>query len=167
MPYLIDGHNLIPKIPGMNLGEVDDETQLIEMLQEFCRRRRKQVEVYFDNAPAGQPRVRKFGSVTARFARAGQSADALIHAHLQRLGRSARNWTVVSSDHQVQAAARAARAKFIASEAFARELLAALVSSETMGEALSESGTEGESGLSSEELDEWLDLFGGDQGKKE
>jgi hypothetical protein len=44
MPYLIDGHNLIPKIPGMNLGDVDDETQLIEMLQEFCRRRRKQVK---------------------------------------------------------------------------------------------------------------------------
>jgi hypothetical protein len=167
MPYLIDGHNLIPKIPGMNLGDVDDETQLIEMLQEFCRRRRKQVEVYFDNAPAGQPRARKFGLVTARFARAGQSADSLIHAHLQRLERSARNWTVVSSDHQVQAAARAARAKFISSEVFARELLAVLASSESLGEALSEPGMEGETRLSSEELDEWLSLFGGDKGKKE
>jgi predicted RNA-binding protein with PIN domain len=83
-------------------------------------------EVYFDNAPAGQPRARKFGLVTARFARAGQSADSLIHAHLQRLERSARNWTVVSSDHQVQAAARAARAKFISSETFARMLGVAL-----------------------------------------
>jgi predicted RNA-binding protein with PIN domain len=150
----------------MNLGEIDDETQLIEMLQEFCRRRRKQVEVYFDNAPAGQPRARKFGLVTARFARTGQSADSLIHAHLQRLGRSARNWTVVSSDHQVQAAARAARSRFISSEEFARELLAALGSSQTE-EVLSESGAEGESGLSPEELDEWLSLFGGDKGSKE
>jgi predicted RNA-binding protein with PIN domain len=165
MPYLIDGHNLIPKIPGMDLGDVDDETQLIEKLQEFCRRRRKQVEVYFDNAPAGQPRARKLGLVTARFARAGQSADALIHAHLQRLGRSARNWTVVSSDHQVQAAARAARAKFVTSEAFARELGVALAAPEGSGEVPGES--EMETGISSEELDEWLNLFGGDKGKKE
>jgi predicted RNA-binding protein with PIN domain len=148
----------------MDLGEVDDETQLIKMLQEFCRRRRKQVEVYFDNAPAGQPRARKFGLVTARFARAGLSADTLIHDHLQRLGRSARNWTVVSSDHQVQAAARAARAKAISSEAFAHELIA---SPGTMGEALNDSGAEGESGLSAEEVDEWLSLFRGDTKKKE
>src|SRR4030067_2531765 len=117
MPYLVDGHNLIPKLPGLDLGVVDDEIQLVELLQEFCRRRRKQVEVYFDNAPPGQPRARTYGTVLARFARAGQSADELIHARLQRLGRSARNWTGVSSDHPVQAAARAARGQTISSEA--------------------------------------------------
>ena len=161
MPYLIDGHNLIPKIPGMDLGAVDDETQLIEMFQEFCRRRRKKAEVYFDNAPAGQPRARNYGLVIARFARLGVSADTLIQAHLHRLGRSARNWTVVSSDHQVQAAARAARAQSISSEAFAREVVAAL--RETPSET--EAGSEAE--ISPEELDDWLALFGGGQGKKE
>ena len=37
MPYLIDGHNLIPKVAGLSLKAVDDEMQLIELLQEFCR----------------------------------------------------------------------------------------------------------------------------------
>jgi predicted RNA-binding protein with PIN domain len=161
MPYLIDGHNLIPKIPGMDLGAVDDEMQLIEMLQEFCRRRRKQAEVYFDNAPPGQPRARNYGVVIARFARAGLSADALIRVHLQRLGRSARNWTVVSSDHQVQASARAARAQFVSSEVFARDMLVAL------REAPPEPDAEGEVDMSSEELDDWLALFGGEKEKKE
>jgi predicted RNA-binding protein with PIN domain len=161
MPYLIDGHNLIPKIPGMDLGVVDDEAQLIEMLQEFCRRRRKKVEVYFDNAPAGQPRARNYGLVIARFARLGVSADSLIQAHLQRLGRAARNWTVVSSDQQVQAAARAARAQTISSEAFAREVIATLRASPPKPEA----GSEAE--ISPDELDDWLALFGGGQGEKE
>ena len=161
MPYLVDGHNLIPKIPGMDLGAVDDETQLIEMLQEFCRRRRKKAEVYFDNAPAGQPRARSYGLVIARFARTGVSADSLIQAHLQRLGGAARNWTVVSSDHQVQAAARAARAQSIPSEAFAREVI------DTLREAASTPKAEGEAEISPEELDDWLALFGGGQGEKE
>jgi len=153
MPYLVDGHNLIPKVPGLNLEAMDDEIQLIEMLQEFCRVRRKQVEVVFDNAPAGQPRARNYGTVIARFARAGQTADALIQAQLQRLGRAARNWTVVSSDHQVQAAARAARAPYLSSEVFAGLL----------EEALQGSGTRdlhrSEAGLPPEEVDEWLRLF--------
>jgi len=161
MPYLIDGHNLIPKIPGMDLGAVDDESQLIEMLQEFCRRRRKKAEVYFDNAPAGQPRARNYGLVIARFARAGVSADTLIQAHLQRLGGAARNWTVVSSDQQVQASARAARAQSVSSEAFAREVITAL------RETPSEPGAESEAKISPKEIDDWLALFGGDQGKKE
>ena len=161
MPYLIDGHNLIPKIPGMGLGAVDDETQLIEMLQEFCRRRRKKAEVYFDNAPAGQPRARNYGLVIARFARAGVSADELIQAHLQRLGRGARNWTVVSSDHQVQASAHAVRAQSLSSEAFAREMLTSL------REPPSEPEAEGGAEISPDELDDWLALFGGEQGEKE
>ena len=107
MPYLIDGHNLIPKIAGLSLGDIDDEMQLVEQLQEFCRLQRKQVEIHFDNAPAGQPRVRIFGPVTAHFTRAGKSADQSIRSTLTRLGRAARNWTVVSSDRGVQAPAQA------------------------------------------------------------
>ena len=72
MPYIIDGHNLIPKIPGLSLQEMDDEQHLLEMLQEFCRRQRKQVEVFFDNAPPGGVRARNLGLVTARFVRQGR-----------------------------------------------------------------------------------------------
>ncbi len=126
MPYIIDGHNLIPKIPGLALSDIDDEQQLVELLGEYCRRERKQAEVYFDNAPPGGPRTQSFGAVTARFVRQGLTADAAIQARLGRLGKSARNWTVVSSDLQVQQAARQARAHYLSAEAFAVKLTQAL-----------------------------------------
>ena len=28
MPYIIDGHNLIPNVPGLDLNKIDDEIQL-------------------------------------------------------------------------------------------------------------------------------------------
>jgi hypothetical protein len=46
MPYLIDGHNLIAKIPTISLESIDDEMELVNLLQEFCQRRQKQVEVF-------------------------------------------------------------------------------------------------------------------------
>ncbi len=46
MPYLIDGHNLIPKL-GLHLDSFDDEVKLINKLNEIYRSARKtQVEVY-------------------------------------------------------------------------------------------------------------------------
>ncbi|MEJ5239610.1 MAG: NYN domain-containing protein [Anaerolineales bacterium] len=123
MPYLIDGHNLIPKV-GLRLESPDDEQELIARLQEFCRRERTTVEVYFDNAPPGQPASRRYGAVNAHFVRQGQTADQAIARHLSLLGRQAKNWVVVSSDHQVQAAARSLHAQVLTSEAFAQRLRA-------------------------------------------
>jgi predicted RNA-binding protein with PIN domain len=159
MPYLIDGHNLIPKIPGLSLEAPDDEMRLIQVLQDFCRLRRKQVEVYFDNAPPGQPRARRFGMVTAHFARSGSSADELIRQRLERLGGARRNWTVVSSDQQVQANARASRAQVLSSEAFARLL------DEALRQAPAEAARDEEAALSEEEVDGWLRLFGEEEGE--
>ena len=122
MPYLIDGHNLIPKVPGLQLGSADDEMQLVELLQEFCRLSRKQVEVYFDQAAPGQSGKRALGTVTAYFVAAGRTADQAINQRLEKLGRSARNWVVVSSNRSVQISARHAGAQVLASEAFARLL---------------------------------------------
>jgi uncharacterized protein len=154
MPYIIDGHNLIPKVPGLSLQEVDDEQQLLEMLQEFCRRQRKQVEVFFDNAPPGGVRARNLGSVIARFVRQGTTADDTIRKRLANLGRAARNWTVVSSDHAVQAEARAVQAQPMPSETFARILVQAL------DDTRADQGETADAGLNPEEVDEWLRLFG-------
>ncbi len=150
MPYLIDGHNLIPKL-GMSLRSVDDELELVHRLQTFCRLQRRQIEVFFDGAPPGQDGRRAFGSVTAHFVRAGTTADSAIRARLKKLGRAARNWTVVTSDRQVQAEARQSGAAVISSEDFARQVIEVL----RAGPA-SESK---EKGMSKSELDEWLTLF--------
>lgn len=157
MPYIIDGHNLIPKVPGLSLQQMDDEQHLVEMLQEFCRRQRKQVEVYFDNAPPGGVRARNLGSVTARFVRQGTTADSAIRRRLANLGRSARNWIVVSSDQAVQAEARAAHAQVVPSETFARLLTQALDDSGV------DQGEDVGTVLNPEEVDDWLQLFGSDE----
>jgi predicted RNA-binding protein with PIN domain len=153
MPYLIDGHNLIPKIPSLSLKQIDDEERLIELLQGYCQRRRKNVEVFFDKAPPGQGRARSYGAVLARFIREEQTADAAIKARLTQLGRAARNWTVVSSDHSVRAAAHVARSHLLSSEEFADLLVQ---STDTGSDVPIE---EKDAPLDPAEIDEWLKVF--------
>jgi predicted RNA-binding protein with PIN domain len=150
MPYLIDGHNLIPKL-GLRLDSLNDESELIPRLQEFCRLRRTGLEVYFDGALPGQASTRKAGAVTVFFVRRGSSADAAIEVRLERLGKQAKNWTVVSSDGRVQRSARAAHASVLSSEEFAREIYKA--------QAISTSTSKHETTLAPEEVEEWLKFF--------
>jgi len=149
MSYLIDGHNLIPKL-GLRLDSIDDEMELISVLQEFCRLQRRIAEVYFDGAPAGQARTQKFGMVTAHFVRLGTTADNAIKARLEKLGNAARNWIVVSSDHEVQNSAKGAHANFTSSDSFAGQL-------KQTGKSAPKPKTE--QNLSAEEVDEWLKFF--------
>ena len=150
MPFLIDGHNLIPHV-GLRLDSLDDELELIRLLQEYCRLSRSQAEVYFDNAPAGQPSKQKHGMVTAHFVRKPLIADEAIRQRIEKLGAAAKNWTVVSSDRRVQAEARAAKAKVISSDEFARQVRLTLQNRST---------TAKESAMSEKELNDWLELFG-------
>jgi predicted RNA-binding protein with PIN domain len=154
MPYLIDGHNLIPKIPGMSLKSVDDEVELIKRLQKFCRHSGKTVEIYFDNAPAGQARAQRFGLVKAHFTRAGRTADEAIIARLRSLGRAAKNWSVVSSDRQIAATARELHAQIIPSDEFAGLIFTAINKNE------SDPGIDVDLSLNSTEINEWLEIFG-------
>lgn len=151
MPYLIDGHNLIPKV-GLRLDAVDDELELVDILREFARLKRQQVEVYFDGAPIGQAGTRKLGTVRAHFIRLGQSADSAIRSRLNKMDvESAKKLIVVSSDREVQSSARAARAQYISSEEFVRLLMEARNSKpKTKAE---------DKKLSSAEVDEWMKLF--------
>jgi predicted RNA-binding protein with PIN domain len=149
MPYLIDGHNLIPKL-GLRLDSPDDEMQLVAILQEFHRISRKDVEVYFDGAPAPQAGTRKLGTVTAHFVRLGTTADDAIRKRLKTLGKSARNWTVISSDRQVQAEASAVRAEAISSDAFAAILKQARASAPKANN---------DRKLPESEVEEWMRIF--------
>jgi len=152
--YLIDGHNLIPKIAGLSLSNPDDEQRLLELLQVFYRVRRQKVEVFFDQAPPGRAGRRQVGMVIAHFVRQGRTADESIVARLDQLDKAARNWTVVSSDRQVQAEARVRQARAVPSEQFASELQSAL------RQAASTSPADSGNRMDEAELGEWLKLFG-------
>ena len=150
MRYLVDGHNLIPNLPGLGLELVDDEQALVQRLQAFCARGSHQVEVYFDNAPPGQAGSRRFGPVKAYFVRVGSTADAAIARRLVALGKQARQWCVVSSDRSVQVAARAAQAEVLTSQAFALKMQA---------EPDLPSAEKQDAPLEPGEVDEWLRIF--------
>ena len=154
MPYIIDGHNLIPRV-GLRLDALDDEMALVEMLREFCRVKKKRIEVYFDGAPPGENRTRKFGYVTAHFVRRGRTADDAIHARLRKMGKSAKNWTVVSSDREVLNSAKFAQASRISSDEFAQQI------EEAKFAAFSNPSED--KVVSKQEVEQWLEIFSSDE----
>jgi predicted RNA-binding protein with PIN domain len=153
MNYMIDGHNLIGKLAELDLSMADDELRLIELLNRFGQHNRGRIEVYFDGAPVNQAGSQNFGRVRAYFVPQRQTADQAISIRLAKLGKSARNWVVVSSDHSVQAAAHEARAGVMPSEEFAKQIQTRLTAQR--GE---EAATTDEV-LSEHEVDEWLAIF--------
>ena len=76
MQYLIDGHNLIPKL-GLRL---DSRPMMKWNLSASCRNSAAcsgTVEILFRRAaPVGQASIKKFGIVTAHFVRLGTTADS-------------------------------------------------------------------------------------------
>jgi predicted RNA-binding protein with PIN domain len=158
MNYIIDGHNLIPQLAGLDLSMPDDEQRLIELLVHLGRYKHHKLEVYFDRAAIGQAGVQNFGRVKAHYVSQNQIADDAIRKRLMSLGKSAKSWTVVSSDRAVQAAAREAHARVMSSADFASLLQAApkpVGASPTTDEPLSEA-----------EVREWEEIFKGQHRKK-
>jgi uncharacterized protein len=153
MNYIIDGHNLIGKIPGLSLSMPDDEERLIELLNRFNQGSRHKLEVYFDGAPPGQAGRRNYGGLSAHFVPASQTADDAIRRRLLRLGKSAASWVVVTSDHNIQAAAREVHAEVLRAEGFSD-----LVQTTLQRRLVNESNAE-EKPLSEEEVSEWLAIF--------
>jgi len=119
---VIDGHNLIPKVPGIHLADPDDENKLIQMIGEYCRLSRTRADLFFDGAPAGSAPRSRHGLVSIHHVKQGGTADDAIIRHLRREGQNARNILVVSSDHRVQVEAKALRADTMTSEAFTRTM---------------------------------------------
>lgn len=150
MAYLIDGHNLIPKV-DLHLEDPQDEMKLVALVQDFCRIRQVDAEIYFDGARHGQATRKTLGRVKIHFSRPGFSADAAIESRLLKLGSQSRNWIVVSSDNRVKAAGHHAHARVMSSEEFSN-LIAQTRS------ALDPGAKEG-SLLDDEQVEEWMEVF--------
>ena len=151
MPYLIDGHNLIAHIQDISLDDPDDEARLLSKLRSFCAHTGRKVFVYFDRRAPGIQDPPTAGGVIVHFVTSPRTADDAIRAHLRRLGREARNWTVVSSDREVQLAAKQAGARTQTSADFARSL--------TSSDQVVEESEKPAPPYSREELASWERLF--------
>jgi hypothetical protein len=152
MPYIIDGHNLIGKLPSIDLADPDDELQLIQLLIGFLRNASKRGTVFFDRGLSADSRENSFGRLEVRFVRPPQTADDAIRSYLQKIKSVARNFTVVSSDRSILKAARLTGARWMKSEEFASLLSPKEISA---GEP-----EKPEILLSPREIENWERLFG-------
>jgi len=149
MPLLIDGHNLIGRMPDLSLDDPDDEAKLVARLRTYCMRTRKRATVVFDQGlPGGPSEPLSRGGVKVVFAPAGHTADSILRERIRR-ARDPRGLTVITSDREILAAARARGVRVMRSERFAHELVAAPRAT----------GVD-DVHLSPEEVDEWLRMFG-------
>jgi len=151
MSILVDGHNLIGKLPDLRLDDPDDEAKLIIRLQAYRAHTGKKLVVYFDPGGAYRSPARwRQGGITIRCAGSGQRADDLMMRDIRR-HRNPRELTVVTSDRAIQEVARRHGARVIDSAAFAADL-----------SRPPKTGVEDDRQrpLSQAEIEEWLAIFG-------
>lgn len=150
MAILIDGHNLIGKMPDLRLGDPDDEEELLIRLRAYRARTGKRLVVYFDPGTTYQsPGRTSKGGISVRQAGTGQRADDLMIRDLRRYPNP-RELAVVTSDHDIQRVARQHGARVVDSATFAAEL-----------SRLPDKGDASDMpSLSEEEIQEWLAIFG-------
>jgi predicted RNA-binding protein with PIN domain len=138
MTLLIDGHNLIGTglVPGVQLGDADDEWLLVQRLRAYTAARRLKLTVVFDSGlgPAPQWQL-SGGGVTVRFAPPGVEADALI-AQLLRASPQPDKVTVVTNDQALAGQVRTAGGQVRSATQFAGQLAPPRAKSAPPAEAL-------------------------------
>ncbi len=150
MPLLIDGHNLIGRLPDLRLDDPDDEAKLVARLRTYCARTRKRITVVFDRGlPGGHSWELSGGGVEVVFAATGHTADGILCERV-RQARDPRGLTVVTSDREVITVARARGARVVRSDEFAAQLGV---------EAKAEVEVKADVRLSATEVEEWLRMF--------
>jgi len=155
--YLIDGHNLIGKLPDLSLSDPDDEQKLIERLHIYAQRIRRPLAVVFDPGSGYVPPHRpRYGDVKATYAKRGRTADQVIVSRVRK-AHNPRQITVVTSDRALAGKVRAEGAAVVGSEEFVRLLQPAEPTREAED---MEAEARAHVNVSSDEVKEWLRIFG-------
>jgi hypothetical protein len=163
MPYLIDGHNLIGQMQSIQLGDDDDEAQLVAMLRLFVNRgRTTRIVVVFDAGVRGHPGGLGGYGVEVEFAYAPETADARLVKRIAEL-RQPKSWQLVSSDREVVQAAKRRSMPVIPAHEFARRLEAGLRHEPKAADPDAKPNLT----VAEHELPEWLALFGIDLAEAE
>jgi hypothetical protein len=140
MPHVIDGDNLLGTWPGRSRGDADKRT-LAREVDGLRREDKRRVVLVFDGSP---PPGVSYGP-DVLFSGRGRKADAVILA-LLRDEVDKRGWTVVTNDRSLADQCRWLGARIEAARDFRERLVRE---------------TAGEKPESSEDLNYWLETFGG------
>lgn len=157
MHYLIDGHNLIAKLPDIDLSDPDDEIQLVLKLRQWTAASAKRVvTVFFDGGiPGGHNVNLSNAQVKVIFVSEGKTADSLLIARINRV-KNPPEFVLVTSDQEITAAADKRKMKHIRSEKFAMRLSTDREERTLPGPTI----TDEDPIISDAEVAQWLDLFG-------
>jgi uncharacterized protein len=122
MSLIIDGHNLIGALPGVRLGDPDDEALLISRLRSYRAKYGQEMIVFFDSGdlPASVPDLSSAG-LQVRFAQPGQTADDAIVDFLRGRAEPGQ-YAVVTNDQELSYRVRAVGASVLAASRFAERL---------------------------------------------
>lgn len=159
MQYLIDGHNVIGKMPDINLDDPEDEVKLIRRLRSWAAAgHKRRVTVYFDQGlPGGLEKGLSTGPVKVVFAPAGRTADSLLINQINRV-KNPSEYTLVSSDLRIIGLAAKRRMHVLRSEKFVERM----VQEREKRESSAAPGIAENPPLDHDEVEMWLQLFAGD-----
>lgn len=159
MPILIDGNNLLFAAREVAALRAIDQEKLCRFIGRWTQAAQTDAAIVFDGPVPRLGVVQQLQSsgVAVQFS-GGRSADDVIVDILDR-AEAPGTYTVVSSDHAIQHAARYRRAAAVDSEAFLGEVLDSSSDDETVAP---DAPPEKPHTLSSEETDTWLRRFGED-----
>ncbi len=167
---VIDGYNLILRSPAFRPDDRRDlamaREKLVNLLSWAIGRGEVEFVVVFAGAETafGPRRTVRSGRVTVRFSKPPQSADGLIRELVEDYAERRQPITVVTSDLEVAAHARACGATIVLSDLFAASLFPERVAEEVARHKGASRAAEGEGaekplGFSKKEMEEWLRLF--------
>lgn len=93
MPILLDGNNLLHKMPGSRRSRADVRSQVLEV----TRRETMSVTVVFDGPPpAGAPEKESLGRVTVIYAGSRTADDVIVN--MLPAGAAAKQFSVITDD---------------------------------------------------------------------
>ncbi len=163
MHYLIDGHNLIGKMPDIGLDDPHDEVELVLRLRGWAARTRgRRITLVFDHGlPGGVDKGLSTGKVKVLFASGGQTADSILIRRIQAI-KNPREATLVTSDGRIIREAQKRRLITLKSEEFV-EKLTQDKEKKTQNRAADDPSGGADRPLTDAELSMWLDLFEGPQ----
>ena len=124
LTYLIDGNNLMWKIPELKksaeLNSPKSRAQLVFILDRYFARKKVKVRLFFDGAPGDTVKSSKM-RVSYSYS---EAADVLIREEIDRL-KTKHTAVVISSDAWIRDYAKVNGCKVMKSEEFVKEIKSA------------------------------------------
>lgn len=157
--FIIDGHNLLHSVCKIEENaKAISEPALCRALATYLRLTGEKATIVFDGSgPPDKSGFDGIRNVDVLFAGSSTDADTVIEDKI-KASTAPKGLTIVSSDRQVQQAARARRATIIKSEVFWVEVQKELSRKRAPREPSAK-----RQGLSQSETDHWLTIFGIEQ----